>query len=183
MVRRSGVTLTEALVTGLVIAATLPLMMQSGSTLVRMDQSRHQRAHAANLARIALEGMQYELYQGHCRGYKPHDEATKRRAAYAEESYLDCLEELEDADPFPDPPEELENYQQEIKITPYLDGPASSSDELGSKSGEEPKVDLVDVHVKITWKGPGGGPREKVFTTRMTRPVTELDPTLSLGGR
>jgi hypothetical protein len=222
MTQRRGLSLIEALVTGLVIAATLPLLLQSGSTIVRMDKARQQRAQAANLARVALEGVHYDLYNGSSQGYEPADSAELRRAKYISESYLSPLRALSEVesgvvagsarrvsrsfsrifnrrepwsagDPGvqagieererPALAAELRDFRVSVEVIPHLDEPGTAGDVLARKEAEDPKVDLARLKVIVRWMGPQGGQQSRVFETRVTRPVTELDPTLSRAGR
>lgn len=219
---RRGLTLIEALVTGLVIAATLPLLLQSGSTIVRMDKSRQQRAQAANLARVVLEGIHYDLYNGSSVGYVPADPQDLRTAKYVSETYLESLRALGEPesgvtdgssrrisrsfarifnrrDPGPggdagtqagiDERErpllaaELREFRVSVEVRPHLDTPSASADPLAIKEPEDPKVDLAYLDVIVSWAGPDGGRHARQFETRATRPVSELDPTLSAVGR
>jgi hypothetical protein len=95
----SGLTLTEALVAGVIVAVTLPALIQAWMTIARMDAAQAHRAMGTALGQLVLEQMHYRLYNGDSRGgLKLNDSIPTKKAAYGRSppAYLSVFFGLQD---------------------------------------------------------------------------------------
>lgn len=120
--RRSGMTMTEVLVAGLVVAAALPPLMQLGVSIAKLDTGHGQRSLAIGLSQVAFEQIHYRLYNGDSRGgIKLNDTESARQTAYritSRPAYLASFLDLKDDAGSPAIPADLLDPTQ----SPYLKG-------------------------------------------------------------
>lgn len=121
---RSGMTLTEVLVAGLVVAAAMPPLIQLGLTVAKLDTGHGQRTQAIGLSQLVFEQLHYRLYNGDSRGgIKLNDTFAERQQAYTtRRPYLSNFLEMRDDSGSPAvPPDQLDPTQSSF-LTGFING-------------------------------------------------------------
>jgi hypothetical protein len=98
--RVRALTLIEVLVASLILLIAIPPLIDTATTIARMDRAREGRSHATNLEQMAIEHLRHRLYQEDDRGYRLGDDDSTRRSRYSTSppSWLATLHKLSDAD-------------------------------------------------------------------------------------
>lgn len=98
---KRGLTLVEVLVAGIVLLAALPPLINSLTTVWRLEAAQANESHGTHLAHVVFESVLHRMYNGRPvqsgepavtprdpRGYGLNDTQAERRQKYAAKSYL-----------------------------------------------------------------------------------------------